>query len=150
MTFRKATKTDVPAIVALLADDILGAKREDARHPLPDCYMNAFGNIEEDKNQELIVADDEKGMIVGTLQLTFIQYLNYKGGIRALIESVRIHKEFRGKALGSEMIGWAVERSKERGAHIIQLTTDKQRPEAIKFYEKLGFVASHEGFKMHV
>ena len=104
MTFRKAIKSDLPAIVELLADDILGTKREDACHPLPDCYMDAFGNIEEDKNQELIVADDEKGMIVGAAD-HFHQYLNYKGGIRALIESVRIHKEFRGKALGP-MIGW--------------------------------------------
>ena len=83
------------------------------------------------------------------MQLTFIPYLTYQGGIRAQIEAVRIKKDKRGLGLGEEMFKWAIERAKGRGAHVLQLTSDKQRPEAIKFYEKLGFTASHEGMKLH-
>lgn len=149
MKFRKANKQDVIEIVKMIADDKLGALREDFQDPLPEKYYSAFENISNDPNQELIVVDTEVGQIIGTLQLSFIQYLTYKGGIRAQIESVRIRKDQRGKGIGEQMFLWAIERSKERGAHLLQLTTDKKRPEALKFYEKLGFVGSHEGLKLH-
>ncbi len=149
MKFRKATIEDVPFIVEMIADDKLGMKREDYREPLPESYLDAFRNIHADTNQELIVVEANDGKIIGTLQLSFIQYLTYQGGIRAQIEAVRIHKDFRGKGLGTKMFEWAINRAQERKAHVLQLTTDKQRPEAIKFYEELGFVASHEGMKMH-
>lgn len=97
----------------------------------------------------MIVVEADHGKVIGTLQLSFIQYLTYQGGIRAQIEAVRIHKEFRGKGLGTEMFKWAINRAQERKAHVLQLTTDKQRPEAIKFYLDLGFIDSHEGMKMH-
>jgi len=149
MRFRKATLTDVPKIVELLADDDLGKTRENFQESLPNSYIQAFENINSDENQELMVVENEKFEIIGTLQLSFIQYLTYQGGIRAQIEAVRIRKDHRGMGLGKKMFAWAIERAKERGAHLLQLTTDKQRPEAIQFYENLGFKSTHEGMKMH-
>ena len=148
MNFRKATREDVKEIVGMLADDELGSQREDFTDPLPDSYYAAFENVSNDPNQELIVVEDQ-GEIIGTLQLTFIQYLTFRGGIRAQIEAVRIKRYRRGQGLGETMFQWAINRAQERGAHLLQLTTDKQRTEAIKFYEKLGFVATHEGMKLH-
>lgn len=149
IAFRKATQNDVPAIVQLLADDKLGQLRENYTSPLPARYYEAFDRINADPNQELIVVENKENDLIGTLQLSFIQYLTYRGGIRAQIEAVRIREDVRGEGIGKQMIDWAIERSKERGAHVVQLTTDKQRPEALHFYEKLGFAASHEGMKIH-
>ncbi len=149
MTIRQAIPQDVSSIVALLADDALGKKREDFKVPIPDCYVNAFNAILKDENQELMVVETNSGDIIGTFQLSFIQYLTYKGGIRAQIEAVRIKKEYRGQGLGKTMFLWAIDRAKTRKAHLLQLTSDKLRPDAIRFYEQLGFKASHEGFKMH-
>lgn len=149
MNFRKAEKSDLGAIVEMLADDELGQKRENFKLPLPDSYYEAFEKINADANQELIVVEINSGEIVGTLQLSFLQYLTYQGGIRAQIEAVRIRSEDRGKGYGNLFFKWAIERAKEKGAHLIQLTTDKQRPDAIRFYENLGFKASHEGMKIH-
>ncbi|GAB3523024.1 GNAT family N-acetyltransferase [Emticicia fontis] len=148
MIFRTATKADVPFIVEMLANDKLGKLREDYREPLPEKYYSAFENINADPNQELIVVEKE-GEVIGTLQLSFIQYLTYQGGIRAQIEAVRIREDLRGGGIGQQMFEWAIERAKERKAHILQLTTDKSRPEALHFYEKLGFKATHEGLKLH-
>jgi GNAT superfamily N-acetyltransferase len=149
MIFRKATKKDVIAIVGMIADDELGKTRENFQMPLPKEYYNAFENIDNDDNQELIVVENEDSDIIGTLQLSFIQYLTYQGGIRAQIEAVRIKKDQRGTGLGTKMFEWAIERAKERNAHVLQLTTDKKRPQALKFYKKLGFMESHEGMKLH-
>lgn len=148
MIFRKATKADVPFIVQMLANDKLGKLREDYQEPLPEKYYAAFENINADQNQELIVVEKD-GEVIGTLQLSFIQYLTYQGGIRAQIEAVRIREDLRGGGLGQQMFEWAIARAKERKAHILQLTTDKSRPEALHFYEKLGFKATHEGMKLH-
>ena len=149
MTFRKATRHDVSKIVEMIADDELGKTRENFQVPLPIEYLKAFENINTDKNQELIVVENENSEIIGTLQLSFIQYLTYRGGIRAQIEAVRIRKDQRGLGIGKKMFEWAINRAKERNAHLLQLTTDKKRPKAIKFYEELGFKATHEGMKMH-
>ena len=149
MTFRKTTKNDLPKIIEMLANDKLGQLREDFQDPLPAKYYQAFENIDQDKNQELMVIENQNNEIIGTLQLSFIQYLTYQGGIRAQIEAVRIREDQRGKGIGEQLFLWAIKRSKERGAHLLQLTTDKKRPEAINFYKKLGFVASHEGMKLH-
>ena len=149
MTFRKATKKDVSAIVKMIADDELGKERENFKIPLPNEYLNAFEKINSDENQELIVVENKDSEIIGTLQLSFIQYLTYRGGIRAQIEAVRISKEQRGLGIGKNMFKWAINRAKERNAHLLQLTTDKKRLKAIKFYEDLGFKATHEGMKMH-
>ncbi len=149
MKFRKAKKDDVPEIVKMIANDELGKQREDYQEPLPEKYYQAFENIDSDINQELIVIENEENEVIGTLQLTFIQYLTYQGGIRAQIEAVRIREDQRGKGIGEKLFKWAINRSKEKGAHLLQLTTDKKRPEALKFYEKLGFTASHAGMKLH-
>ena len=149
MKFRKAKKDDVPEIVKMIANDELGKKREDYQEPLPEKYYQAFENIDSDINQELIVIENEENEVIETLQLTFIQYLTYQGGIRAQIEAVRIREDQRGKGIGEKLFKWAINRSKEKGAHLLQLTTDKKRPEALKFYEKLGFTASHAGMKLH-
>ena len=149
MTFRKATESDLIHIVQMIADDKLGKTRENFQIPLPSEYLEAFKKIDTDQNQELIVVENENSEIVGTLQLSFIQYLTYQGGIRAQIEAVRIRKDQRGLGLGKKMFEWAIKRAKERNAHVLQLTTDKKRPDAIKFYEALGFIPSHEGMKLH-
>lgn len=149
MNFREATIQDVSVIVEMLADDELGSKRENFQTPLPNEYLLAFETINADKNQELIVVENKDSEIIGTLQLSFIQYLTYRGGIRAQIEAVRIRKDYRGQGIGKTMFEWAINRAKERKAHLLQLTTDKKRPEALKFYLDLGFQQSHEGMKMH-
>lgn len=149
MNFRRATEQDIHAIVEMLADDELGSQREHFQTPLPAEYINAFKNIDADKNQELIVVENEDLEIIGTLQLSFIQYLTYQGGIRAQIEAVRIRKDKRGLGIGKTMFEWAIQRAKESQAHVLQLTTDKKRPDALQFYKDLGFVSSHEGMKMH-
>ncbi len=149
MKFRKAIRSDVPFIVAMLAHDKLGSQREDYRDPLPEVYYQAFSAIDSDPNQELMVVENEEQEVIGTLQLTFIPYLTYQGGIRAQIEAVRIREDQRGQGLGEQLFQWAINRAREKGAHLLQLTTDKKRPDALRFYEKLGFRASHEGMKLH-
>ena len=145
--FRKAKATDVAQLVKLLADDELGAMREDLSEPLNQNYLDAFSSIEADANNELTVVE-AGGELVGMLQLTFIPYLTHTGSWRCLIEGVRIAKTHRGKGLGASFINWAIERATERNCQIVQLTSDKQRPDAIRFYESLGFNATHEGFKL--
>ncbi len=150
MVVRSANKNDVSTIVEMIANDELGKLREDFQIPLPQKYYSAFQNILSDPNQELVVIENEKFEVIGTLQLSFLQYLTYQGGIRAQIEAVRIHTKYRGQGIGQQLFDWAITKAKERGAHVVQLTTDKKRPEALSFYEKLGFKASHEGMKMHL
>jgi len=147
LTFRQAEKSDLPALVSMLADDELGQQREDISEPLNQAYIDNFTAIDSDPNNELVVVESDKS-IVGMLQLTFIPYLTHTGSWRCLIEGVRIHKNYRGKGLGTDFFQWAIMRAKEKGCSIVQLTSDKQRPDAIRFYENLGFVASHEGFKL--
>ena len=150
MTFRLATSEDLPFIIQLLANDKLGQVREEFVDPLPEEYVAAFKRISSDENQELIVGENEAGEIVATLQSCFIQYLTYRGGLRAQVEAVRIREDLRGRGVGQEMFEWTIQRARNRKAHLLQLTTDKQRPEAMHFYEKLGFVASHEGMKLNL
>ena len=149
VTFREATIQDLDRIVYMLSDDILGNKRELYKQPLPESYIKAFHSINSDPNNELIVAcyGDE---IVGVQQITFTPYITHQGGWRATIEGVRTASLERGKGIGSLLIQWAIQRAKERGCHMVQLTTDKKRPEALHFYEKLGFKASPEGLKLHI
>lgn len=147
MRFRDATEADLAAVVALLADDPLGATRESPGAELPPAYAEAFAAIAADPNNRLIVADDE-GAVVGCLQLTFIPGLTYTGGWRAQIEGVRIARSHRGRGLGRAMFEWAIGEARGRGCRLVQLTTNKARPDALRFYENLGFVASHEGLKL--
>ena len=149
MKFRMAKEQDLVKIVEMLADDVLGSKRERYEKPLPDSYINAFQAITSDPNNELVVAC--QGIeIIGVQQITFTPYITYQGGWRATIEGVRTSSSQRGKAVGTELIRFAINRAKERGCHLIQITTDKNRKDALRFYERLGFKASHEGLKMHI
>lgn len=149
VTFRRAEAGDVRRIVELLADDALGRHRESLEDPLPDSYHAAFEAIRSDPNNELIVAV-AGGETVGVMQLTFTPSLTYRGSWRASIEGVRIASNLRGAGLGQAMIRWAIDRARERRCRIVQLTTDKSRPEALRFYEALGFQATHEGMKLHL
>jgi ribosomal protein S18 acetylase RimI-like enzyme len=150
MKFRKATINDLITIVELLADDEHGKTREIFQEPLPIEYLNAFENINNDPNQELIVVENDDSEIIGSMQLSYLQYLTYRGGLRAQIEAVRVRSDKRGYGIGKIMFNWAINRAKERNAHLLQLTTDKERPAAFKFYKTLGFKDSHEGMKMHL
>jgi GNAT superfamily N-acetyltransferase len=150
LTFRRATRADLAAIVALLADDPLGSKRERNIQPLPESYAAAFAAIDHDPNNELVVVEIDKHRVIGVLQLTFIPYITYQGGWRALVEGVRVAAEYRSGGVGEKLFRWAIQRARDRGCHMIQLTSDKARPDAIRFYERLGFVASHEGLKLHL
>jgi GNAT superfamily N-acetyltransferase len=150
VSFRRAVRGDLPCIVRLLADDPLGAKRETDITPLPDVYHSAFDAIDRDPNNELVVVESDAHIVVGVLQLTFIPGISHRGGWRALIEGVRIAKEARSGGIGAKLFEWAIGRARERGCRMVQLTSDKTRPDAIRFYERLGFVASHEGLKLHL
>ena len=147
IVFRPAKRRDLPAIVRMLADDPLGAKREVDSDPLPASYESAFAAIDADSNNELVVAE-YRSEPVGVFQITFIPYLTYQGGWRALIEGVRVAGTHRSSGIGRLLIRRAIDRARERGCVLAQLTTDKSRPEALSFYERLGFVASHEGLKL--
>jgi GNAT superfamily N-acetyltransferase len=145
--FRIARRDDVSAIVRMLADDELGSQRENAEEPLPESYYTAFEQLERDNNHELIVAE-RNGEVIGTLHLMFLPSLSYQGGIRAQVESVRVDKKCQNQGIGSRLMKWAIERARERGAHIIQLTTHKSRKDAHRFYDRLGFKGSHLGMKL--
>ncbi|MCO5732897.1 GNAT family N-acetyltransferase [Rhizobium sp. SSA_523] len=146
--FRKATRDDIAAIVAMLADDALGHAREIVSEPVDKRYIDAFDAIEADKNQFLLVAEDETGEIAGCLQLSFLPGLSHRGMWRGQIESVRIASSQRGKGLGGDMIRFAIDTCRERGCGSVQLTSDKRRNDAHRFYENLGFQESHSGFKL--
>ena len=146
---RPALIDDLPAIVGMLADDALGQGRENMGPPLHSNYLDAFEAINNDPNQVFVVFEVE-GVIIGCLQLSFIPGLSRQGTWRGQIESVRVSSERRGVGLGQEMINWAIDTCRERGCRIIQLTSDKTRQDAAKFYRALGFVASHEGFKQSI
>jgi ribosomal protein S18 acetylase RimI-like enzyme len=145
--FRPATAADLPAIVALLAEDDLGRSREDPGPPLPAEYLAAFQAISEDPNQVLAVAE-RGGVVVGCLQISFIPGLSRKGLWRGQIESVRVAAGERGAGLGRQMMLWAIECSRQRGCRLVQLTSDADRKDAGRFYASLGFIASHVGFKL--
>lgn len=145
LTIRRATSDDLSAIVAMLADDPLGATRESPDDLTP--YLTAFARIDGDPHQHLVVAE-RAGQTIGTLQLTVVPGLSRKGSTRTIIEGVRIHADERGTGLGSELITWAIDRSRELGADLVQLTSDATRTDAHRFYERLGFVQSHFGFKL--
>jgi len=149
LTFGQATLIDLPVIVEMLANDPLGASQEQFSDPLSEAYVSAFTAIDDDPNNELAVAC-LSGKVVGVLQLTFIPYLTYKGTWRGLIEGVRVVQDYHSQGVGHRLLEWAIERAKARNCRILQLTTDKARPEALRFYEWLGFRATHEGMKLHL
>ena len=133
----------------MLADDTLGAERELFASPLPQSYHAAFEAIDRDPNNELVVGELE-GRVVAVLQLTCIPNISRRGSWRALIEGVRVDASVRSGGVGRKLIAWAIERAREKGCRLVQLTSDKRRRDAIRFYESLGFVASHEGMKLEL
>ncbi|MDQ0319449.1 GNAT superfamily N-acetyltransferase [Pararhizobium capsulatum DSM 1112] len=145
--FRRAEVRDLSTILVLLADDPLGRNREAAEGIVDEAYLAAFRAIEADPNQFLAVAEDDRS-VIGTLQLSFIPGLSRRGSWRGQIEAVRIASDRRSEGHGGRMIEWAIEQCRERGCKLVQLTTDNARPDAHRFYEKLGFVASHIGYKL--
>jgi GNAT superfamily N-acetyltransferase len=148
IVLRRAVPADVTAIVGLIAADQLGRVRDGVRDATDRAaYEAAFVAIDADPAQLLVVAE-AAGRVVGTLQLTFIPGLARRGAWRAQIEAVRVADGFRGDGLGSAMLGWAIDEARRRGCALVQLTTDKARADAQRFYERLGFVASHEGMKL--
>ncbi|MDH2443540.1 GNAT family N-acetyltransferase [Amnibacterium sp. CER49] len=149
VALRAATAEDLPALVELLAADQLGQLRDGVRdeHDLA-AYRRAFDAIAADPAHLLLVADD--GDPVGTLQLSVLPGLARRGALRAQLEAVRVHERYRGRGLGSSMIRWAVDEARRRGCVLVQLTSDKARSDAHRFYERLGFTASHEGFKLRL
>ena len=147
LEIRAAIADDVPAIVAMLADDPLGAQRESPDDLAP--YVAALERLSADPNQRLVVAV-RQGRVVGTLQLTIIPGFSRRGATRSIIEGVRIHTDERGSGLGTQLIEWAIDASREQGCQLVQLTSDRTRTDAHRFYERLGFTASHTGFKLQV
>jgi GNAT superfamily N-acetyltransferase len=147
IVFRIAVREDLLAIVRLLADDDLGSQREKYEEPLPQSYSSAFEQINDDPNHQLVVAD-LKGQVIGTLHLMFLPSLSYQGGLRAQVESVRVDRAFQNMGIGNRMMRWAIECARERGAHIMQLTTHQSREDAHRFYRRLGFTGSHLGMKL--
>ncbi|PZV39709.1 GNAT family N-acetyltransferase [Mesorhizobium kowhaii] len=144
--FRRAQASDLPDIVAMLADDPLGAGREDTSVPLARGYVDAFNAIDADPNQLLAVAMDG-GEVIGTLQITFLAGLSHKGAWRGQIEAVRIASHRRSGGIGRQMIDWAIAQCRARNCSLVQLTTDRSRADAHRFYEDLGFTGSHLGYK---
>lgn len=147
ITIRRAVAADVAAIVRLLADDPLGSRREAYQEPLPQSYYAAFQAIDADPHNELVVVE-HNGAVIGTLQLTFIPGLSFQGGTRAQIEAVRVDREYRGQQIGARLFTWAIDRARAAGCRMVQLTTNASRTDAQRFYERLGFVASHVGMKL--
>ena len=147
VVLRRAERADLPALLGLLAADQLGAHRECADDLTP--YEAAFAAIDADPAQ-LLVAATADDRLVGTFQLTFIPGLARRGALRAQIEAVRVAAEYRNRGLGAAMMRWAIDEARSRGCALVQLTSDRTRADAHRFYERLGFVASHEGFKLQM
>ncbi|MFF8191463.1 GNAT family N-acetyltransferase [Streptomyces bobili] len=147
LEIRAAVAEDIPAIVGMLADDPLGARRESPDDLAP--YLSALKRISADPNQRLVVAVRE-GRVVGTLQLTIVPGLSRRGATRSIIEGVRVHADERGSGLGTRFIEWAIEESRRENCRLVQLTSDSTRTGAHRFYERLGFEASHVGFKLQL
>lgn len=148
LKIRTATRDDLSALVAMLADDALGLAREVVSDPVDRRYVAAFEAIEADDNQLLAVAVSPEGQVLGCLQVSFIPGLSRLGLWRGQIESVRVSADARGGGIGRQMLAWAIDTCRARGCKLVQLTSDKRRDDAIRFYRSLGFEPTHEGFKL--
>ena len=144
VSIRPARREDVAAIVAMLADDHLGSARERVEDPLPASYYEAFARVERDQNIQLVVAESE-GRVVGCLQLAILPGLSSQGGLRGLLEDVRVASDCRSRGIGEQLVQWAVTEAKARGCNLVELLTHQTRTDAQRFYKRLGFTASHVG-----
>lgn len=147
LEIRRAVIDDLPAIIALLHDDMLGTGREDPSSPPNPRYVAAFEAISSDPNQAQLVAV-LAGTVVGTLQLSFIPGLARLGSWRGQIEGVRVSSRHRSLGIGESLFDHAIETCREKGCDLVQLTTDRERPDAHRFYDRLGFLPSHIGYKL--
>ena len=147
LSFRDATEADLPAIVALLADDALGASREDTSLPLAEGYADAFRAIAATPYQRLIVATDD-GVAIGTMQILLISAVSRRGSWRGQIEAVRIASHLRGSGRGEAFVKWAIEQCRSAGCVSVQLTSDNARLDAHRFWRRIGFLPTHVGFKI--
>lgn len=144
VSIRPARREDVAAIVAMLADDHLGRARERVEDPLPAVYYEAFERVERDPNLTLVVAESQ-GRVVGCLQLAVLPGLSSQGGIRGLLEDVRVATDCRSRGIGEQLVQWAIAEAKARGCNLVELLTHSSRVDAQRFYKRLGFAASHVG-----
>lgn len=144
ISFRTAVRDDLARVVELIADDAVAAQRTGT---FGDAHVRAFEAIVADPNNELIVVESQ-GRVVGTMQLTYIPGISRGGATRLLIEAVRVDSAARGQGIGTAMMEWAHDRGRAHGCALAQLTSDKQRPDAHRFYRALGYQQSHEGFKL--
>jgi ribosomal protein S18 acetylase RimI-like enzyme len=142
---RPARSNDVAAIVAMLADDVLGRGRERVEDPLPPCYLQAFDNVERDPNIQLVVAEGEGDEVIGCLQLCILPGLSSQGASRGLIEDVRVASQYRSRGIGEQLVQWAVAEARSKGCKLVELLTHNTRIDAQRFYKRLGFAASHVG-----
>lgn len=149
LTIRRATIDDVPSMVTLMTDDELGKTREVDSIPLNPSYYAAFEKIDQNPHSELLVVEFQ-GKVIGTAQVDYLQYLSHQGAKRAQIENVRVDKSYRSQGVGEKLMAVIVDKAKQKGCYIVQLTTNKKRHRAHHFYERLGFVASHEGMKLQL
>jgi len=149
LTYRKATINDLEAVVSLLIQDELGKDREQLSEELDKRYIDAFHKINDDPNQYLMVVCEGE-QIMGTCHLTLMPSLTFTGSMRMQIEAVRVCQDVRGRSIGQQMIEVAINWGKTHGAKIFQLSTNKKRHDALRFYEKLGFKATHEGMKLYL
>jgi ribosomal protein S18 acetylase RimI-like enzyme len=145
ISIRPARRSDVPTIVAMLADDALGRGRERIEDPLPPSYLQAFEKIERDPNIELVVAEGEGGEVVGCLQLCVLPGLSWQGASRGLIEDVRVATHCRSQGIGEQLVQWAIVEARSKGCKLVELLTHNTRVDAQRFYKRLGFQASHVG-----
>ena len=145
ITIRRARRDDVASIVAMLADDRLGAARERLEVPLPETYFRAFEAVDRDPNIQLMVAEDREGVVVGCLQFCILPGLSSQGAFRGLIEDVRVATHCRSRGIGEQMVQWAVAQARSRGCRLVELLTHNSRVDAQRFYKRLGFAQSHAG-----
>jgi ribosomal protein S18 acetylase RimI-like enzyme len=148
VTIRRARRDDVSHIVAMLADDPLGAQRERIEDPLPQVYFDAFERVARDPNIRLVVAADGEGAIVGCLQLCILPGLSSQGASRGLLEDVRVASHCRSRGIGEQLVQWAVSEAREQGCKLVELLTHHTRVDAQRFYERLGFARSHVGMTL--
>jgi ribosomal protein S18 acetylase RimI-like enzyme len=144
VSIRPARREDVAAIVAMLADDRLGSARERVEDPLPAVYYEAFARVERDENLQLVVAESES-RVIGCLQLAILPGISSQGGMRGLLEDVRVASDCRSRGIGEQLVQWAVTEAKARGCNLVELLTHQTRTDAQRFYKRLGFTSSHVG-----
>jgi len=148
ITIRPARREDVGSIIAMLADDRLGAARERLEDPLPQVYLEAFERVARDSNIQLVVAEDGEGAVVGCLQLCILPGLSSQGASRALLEDVRVASQCRSRGIGEQLVQWAVAEARAKGCNLVELLTHHTRVDAQRFYERLGFARSHVGMTL--